>query len=588
MDQITLTINGEQVKVERGLTVLQAAERANIHIPTLCYHRDLMPEGHCRVCLVEIEGQRNLQPACVFPAADGMIVKTNSRKVRDARKVVVELLVSNHPMECLSCRRNQNCELQQLTKELGVEETRFAGDRTLAAVDDSSFVLRDPEKCVLCRRCTRVCHQMQSIGAIGASKRGWETRIGPAFDKPISQIECVYCGQCISYCPTGALRERDAIADVWKALEDPSRFVVVQTAPAVRIAIGEEAGMAPGSIVTGQMVTALRKLGFDRVFDTDFTADLTIMEEGHELIERLNTGGKLPIISSCCPGWIKFAEQFFPDLLGHLSTCKSPQQMFGALAKAVYAKQAGVDPANMVVVSIMPCVAKKFEAQRPEMNASGFQDVDHVLTTRELGQMLREAGIDLPKLPASDYDNPLGESTGAAVIFGATGGVMEAALRTAYEVLTGETLTAVDFVATRGLNGIKTATVPINGLDVKVAVAHGLGNARKLMDQVREGKADYHFIEIMTCPGGCLGGGGQPLPVDNAKRLERAAGIYAADAGMAVRKSHENRDVQRLYKEHLGRPLSHLSHELLHTHYAGRRVRGVACACGATEEGNNE
>ncbi|MFB3880459.1 MAG: NADH-dependent [FeFe] hydrogenase, group A6 [Armatimonadota bacterium] len=586
MDKIRLTIDGETVKAEPGMTVLEAAEMASIHIPTLCYHRDLMPEGHCRVCLVEIEGQRSLQPACVFPAAEGMVVRTNSARAREARKLMVELLVSNHPMECLSCGRNQNCELQQLTKDLGVGEPQFTGDRTLCPVDESSFVLRDPEKCVLCRRCTRVCRQVQSIGAIGTAKRGWETRIGPAFEQPISDIECVYCGQCISYCPTGALRERDAVADVWRALDDPEKFVIVQTAPAVRIAIGEEVGLPPGTIVTGEMVTALRRLGFDRVFDTDFAADLTIMEEAHELLERLNSGGTLPLITSCCPGWVKFAEQYFPDLLGHLSTCKSPQQMFGAVAKAIFAKQARVDPAKVVVVSIMPCVAKKFECERPEMNASGYRDVDYVLTTRELGQMLREAGIDLSKLTAGEYDNPLGGSTGAAVIFGASGGVMEAALRTAYEAVTGETLERVEFTNTRGLNGIKTATIPVGGVEVRIAVAHGLANARKIMDDIREGKADYHFVEIMTCPGGCIGGGGQPLPTNNAKRLERAAGIYAADAGMKVRKSHENPDVQRLYEDYLGKPLSHTAHQLLHTHYGYRPMRGVAvpASVGAEQE----
>jgi len=573
--KIALSINGEKFEAESGMTVLEAARQADVHIPTLCYHRDLRPEGHCRVCLVEIEGQRSLQPACAFPAADGMVVKTNSKKVREARRMVVELLVSNHPLECLQCVRNQNCELQQLAKEVGIEEVRFPGDRTVAEVDDSSYVIRDAEKCVLCRRCTRVCQHVQGIGAIGASNRGWESRIGPAFDRSIAELECVFCGQCINYCPVGALREQDATKAVWAALEDPGEVVVVQTAPAVRVAIGEEMGMAPGGLVTGQMVSALRKLGFDRVFDTNFTADLTIMEEGHELIERLTEGGVLPMITSCCPGWIKFAEQFYPDLLPHISSCKSPQQMFGAVAKTVYAEREGIDPAKMVVVSVMPCVAKKFEAQRPEMRASGYQDVDYVLTTRELGQMLREAGVDLTKLPESDYDRPLGASTGAAVIFGATGGVMEAALRTAYEVVTGKTLEEVEFEDVRGLDGIKAATIPVGGLELKVAVAHELGNVRKIMDQIRAGKADFHFIEVMTCPGGCLGGGGQPIPVCDAVRMERTSAIYRSDVGNPLRKSHENPDIKLLYEEHLGKPLGRKSHELLHTHYAPRAARQV-------------
>ena len=575
MGKITLTINGEKFEAESGQTVLEAAQQAEVHIPTLCYHRDLRPEGHCRVCLVEIEGQRSLQPACSFPASEGMVVRTNSQKVREARRTVVELLVSNHPLECLQCVRNQNCELQQLAKEVGIEEVRFPGEQTVAEVDDSSYVIRDAEKCVLCRRCSRVCQHVQGIGAIGASHRGWDSRIGPAFDRSIAELECVFCGQCINYCPVGALREQDATKAVWAALEDPEKFVVVQTAPAVRVAIGEEAGIPPGGLVTGQMVSALRKLGFDRVFDTNFTADLTIMEEGHELIGRLTQGGVLPIVTSCCPGWIKFAEQFFPDLLPHLSTCKSPQQMFGALAKTVFAEREGLDPSKMVVVSVMPCVAKKFECQRPEMRSSGYQDVDYVLTTRELGQMLREAGVDLGKLPEGDYDSPLGASTGAAVIFGATGGVMEAALRTAYEVVTGKTLEKVEFNDVRGLEGIKVATIPVGDVELKVGVAHGLANARKVMEQVRADNSGFHFIEIMTCPGGCLGGGGQPIPVCDEVRLQRAAAIYRSDEANVLRKSHENPDVQMLYQEHLEKPLGHKSHELLHTHYGARAARQI-------------
>ena len=576
MDTITLTINSQKVEAEPGMTVLEAAQKAHIYIPTLCHHPDLAPEGHCRVCLVKIEGQRTLQPACVTPAADGMVVDTTAKSVREARRLSVELLLSNHPADCLQCVRNQSCELQRLAKEMGIDEIRFQGERPEYPVDDSSFVIRDNEKCVLCRRCMRVCHSIQGVGALAAINRGSETFIGPAFARRMADIVCVNCGQCINYCPTGALREQNAIAQVWKEIEDPDKFVVVQTAPAVRASVGEESGMDSGSLVTGEMVTGLRLLGFDRVFDTDFTADLTIMEEGNELIQRLQSGGVLPLITSCCPGWIKFAEHFYPDLLPNLSTCKSPQQMFGAVAKTYYAEKAGLDPSKMVVVSIMPCTAKKFEAQRPEMHDSGFRDVDYVLTTRELGQMLREAGIDLATLPPSDYDDPLGTSTGAAVIFGATGGVMEAALRTAYEVITGKALPNLDFDEVRGMEGIKTATIPVGAIELKVAVAHGLANARKTLDLIRDGKADFQFLEIMACPGGCLGGGGQPIPIDYGIRRKRAQAIYQADQGLPIRKSHENPVVVRIYQEFLGQPLGHKSHELLHTHYTPRPNPGIA------------
>ena len=575
MKAITLTINGQQVKAEPGATVLEAARAANIYLPTLCYHPDLPPEGHCRLCLVEIEKERGLQPACTFPAAEGMVVHTHTRQVREARRLSLELLLSNHPADCLNCIRSKQCELQTLAAEMGIEENRFEGDRTRAPVDDSSYIIRDNEKCVLCRRCLRVCQGVQGIGALGAAGRGWETAIGPAFHQLMRDVVCVNCGQCINYCPTGALREQDAIAPVWGALTDPDRFVVVQTAPAVRAAIGEEAGMPPGALATGQMVSALRLLGFDRVFDTQFTADLTIMEEGHELLKRLNEGGKLPMLTSCCPGWIKFAEHFYPDLLDHLSTCKSPQQMFGAVAKTYYAQKAQVDPSEMVVVSVMPCTAKKFEAQRPEMNDSGFRDVDHVLTTRELARMLRQAGIDLSTLPEGEYDDPLGTSTGAAVIFGATGGVMEAALRTVYEVVTGETLEQLDFEAARGLDGIREVTASLNGVTVRAAIANGLGNVRKIMDRVRSGEADYHFIEMMACPGGCLAGGGQPIPIDYGIREKRASALYRADREMPLRKSHENPAVKQIYEEYLEQPLGRRSHELLHTHYQSRAPVGA-------------
>jgi NADH-quinone oxidoreductase subunit G/NADP-reducing hydrogenase subunit HndD len=568
---ITLTINGREVTAPAGSTILEAAEQTGIYIPTLCHHPDLKPAGVCRVCLVEVKGQPVLQPACVFPASNGLVVDTDSFAVREARRTTIQLLLSNHPDDCLACVRNRSCELQELAERTGITDRRYAGERNKFQADDSSNVIvRDPEKCILCRRCVGVCQEIQGVGAINVLERGWKSKIGPAFGMELAEAVCVYCGQCIDRCPTGALTEYDATEQVWLALKDPAKFVVVQTAPAVRAAIGEEFDMPAGSLVTEEMVSGLRRLGFDRVFDTDFTADLTIMEEGHELIKRLNEGGPLPLITSCSPGWIRFMEFFYPEMMPNVSTCKSPQQMFGAVAKTYFAEKAGVDPANMVVVSVMPCTAKKFEASRPEMRSSGYQDVDYVLTTRELGKMMRQAGIDLPNLPKGDYDDPLGASTGAAVIFGATGGVMEAALRTAYEVVTGKTLDRVDFMDVRGMDGIKGVTIPLDGIALNVAVAHGLGNARKLLDQVRSGEASYHFIEIMCCPGGCLGGGGQPVPTSPEIRQKRAEAIYLADRQLPIRKSHENQSVQQLYAEFLGKPLSHKSHELLHTHYVAR------------------
>jgi iron-only hydrogenase group A len=571
VDTITLTINGRRITAPAGATVLEAARAAGIHIPTLCYHPDLRPEGACRICLVEVEGQRALQPACMFKASEGLVVKTDTHVVREARRTTVQLLLSGHPDDCLACVRNQNCELQSLAQEMGVRDRRYAGERRQFARDDSSrAIVRDPEKCVLCRRCVRVCQEVQGIGAINVLERGWKSQVAPAFGAGLGEAVCVYCGQCIDRCPTGALTEYDATDEVWGVLRDPDKHVVVQTAPAVRATIGEAFGLPAGSLVTGEMVTGLRRLGFDRVFDTDFAADLTIMEEGHELIERLTQGEKLPLITSCSPGWIRFVEYFYPELLEHVSTCKSPQQMFGAVAKTYYAEKAGVDPAKMVVVSVMPCTAKKFEASRPEMRASGHQDVDYVLTTRELARMMRQAGVDLPGLARGEYDDPLGVSTGAAVIFGATGGVMEAALRTAYEVVTGKSLESLDFEDVRGMEGIKEAKVALDGTTLSVAVAHGLGNARVLLDAVRGGTADYQFIEIMCCPGGCLGGGGQPIPVDAEIRRKRAEAIYEADRLLPIRKSHENPAVQQLYAEFLGKPLSHRAHELLHTTYTRR------------------
>ncbi len=576
MSKITLTINGQPVVAEEGMTILEAAKSVGIHIPTLCYHPDLRVEGVCRICVVEVKGQRLLQPSCAYPVADGMSIQTHSPQVRSARRLITELMLANHPQDCLTCVRSQKCELQKLAQELGIQHVEFRGERKIWPTDDSSAsIVRDPEKCILCKRCLRVCHDIQSVGSLTASGRGWDSTIGTALGRELVDAVCVNCGQCINRCPTGALREKTHIDGVWAALSDPKKHVVVQTAPAVRAALGEEFGMAPGSRVTGKMVTGLRQLGFDRVFDTDFTADLTIMEEGSELIERITQGGVLPQLTSCSPGWIKFIEYFYPELLPHVSTCKSPQQMFGALAKTYYAEKEGVDPKDIVSVSIMPCAAKKFEAERPEMADSGYQDVDYVLTTRELGRMMHEAGIDLTTLEDSAYDDPLGVSTGAAVIFGNTGGVMEAALRTAYAIITGTELEHVEIEAVRGMDGVRSATVQVGDVAVKAAIAHGLANARDILEGIKDGRfSDYHFIEMMCCPGGCIGGGGQPQPTNEEIRKARTAAIYDEDAGMNVRKSHENPAVQKLYKEFLGEPLSHKSHELLHTHYTPRSTDG--------------
>ena len=576
MSEFTIEINGQTLPASSGQTVLEVAKSAGIKIPTLCYHPDLPPMGACRVCLVEIEGERVLQPSCSFPVREGMKVQTHSAAVRKARRSVVELLLSDHPSDCTSCVRNGTCELQALAEDLGIREVRVRVDPPGHLIDESSLaVVRDPDKCILCRRCIQTCDEIQGVSGLRIKGRGYESIVGAPFDTPLGNALCVNCGQCINRCPTGALTEKTHIPQVWAALEDPDSHVVVQTAPAVRIALGEALGMPPGEIVTGKLTSALRALGFDAVFDTDFTADLTIMEEGHELIHRITEGGVLPQLTSCSPGWIKFIEHFYPELLPNVSSCKSPQQMFGALAKTFYAEQAGIDPAKIVSVSVMPCTAKKYEAARPEMNDSGYQDVDYVLTTRELARMIREMGIEFAELPDSDYDDPLGESTGAAVIFGATGGVMEAALRTAYEVITGEQLGNVDITAVRGMEGVREASVQVGDLQVKAAIAHGLSNAAKVLDKVASGEADYHFIEIMACPGGCLGGGGQPVPTSPDIRNARADAIYQADREMPIRRSHENPSIKAIYDKFLGEPLSHKSHHLLHTDYTARTKRAV-------------
>lgn len=571
MELITLNIDNREVQIEKGKTILDAAKKVGIKIPTLCHVKGINEIGACRVCLVEVEGARTLNASCVTPATEGMVVRTNTPRVQKARKLNVELLLGEHNYNCPACIRNLNCELQDVAQMVGIREIRFDHIKSKYGIDDSTpSLVRDPEKCILCRRCVSVCKEIQTVEAIVPLERGIKTVIGPAFHESLANSVCIQCGQCVLACPTGALHEKENIDEVWEALGDPKKHVIVQTAPAIRVAISEEFGSEPGKVSTGKLVAALRRLGFDKVFDTDFTADLTIMEEGSEFLKRLNEGGTLPLLTSCSPGWINFIETFYPELLDNLSTCKSPQQMFGALAKTYYAEKAGIDPADIMSISIMPCVAKKFEAQRPEMNDSGYQDVDYVLTTRELARLIKRAGISFDQLQDEPYDAPLGISTGAGLIFGATGGVMEAALRTVYEIVTGETLANINFNAVRGLTGVKEATVQVGDIGVKIAVAHGIANARALMEKIKSGEGDYHFVEIMCCPGGCIGGGGQPIPTTDEIRAKRIAGIYEGDSAMKIRKSHENPAVQELYKEFLGAPLGEKSHHLLHTSYIPR------------------
>ena len=583
-----ITVNHQPIEVDEGMTIWQACNSIGINIPSLCYFKDISANASCGVCVVEVKGVQALLRSCITEVTEGMEIITDSPRVREARKVNVELLLANHPEDCLQCDRNLNCELQQLAFNLGIHEKRFVRTRKEHVNKDetSLSLVRDPEKCILCGRCVAVCEQIQSVKAIDFSGRGLKTKISTFWDTGLGNSICINCGQCALICPTGAITERSAINEVWNELHDPEKVVVVQTAPAVRVGIGEAMGLPYGSLVTGQMVASLRKLGFSKVFDTDFAADLTIVEEANELVERIENKGTLPMITSCSPGWIKFIEHFFPSSLPHLSTCKSPQQMFGAIAKTYYAEQAGIDPRNIVVVSIMPCTAKKFEARRPEMDDAfrywkeklhlsekeHFYDVDYVLTTRELARMFKEVGIDFSNLPEEEFDSPLGVSTGAGVIFGATGGVMEAALRTAYEVITGSQLTNVDFVAVRGMEGIKEAEIDLNGTRLKVAVAHTLSNARTLLEQIENGTSPYTFIEVMTCPGGCLGGGGQPIPTDEEIRLKRAESIYLEDKNKPIRKSHENPEIQYLYRHFLQKPLSEKAHHLLHTHYVERGI----------------
>lgn len=582
MANLNIKINGMEVSAPAGSTILEAARLANIEIPTLCFLKEINEIGACRICVVEVKGAKSLVASCVYPINEGMEVWTNSPKVLAARKKTLQLLLSNHNRSCLSCVRSGNCELQQLARELGVEDEGFYdGEKTPSEIDDSAaHMIRDNSKCILCRRCVAVCEKTQGIGVIGANERGFATFIGSAFDMGLGETSCVSCGQCIAVCPTGALQEKSQIDDVLAAIADPKKHVIVQTAPAVRAGLGEEFGYPIGTNVEGKMAAALRRIGFDKVFDTDFGADLTIMEEANEFIERVQNGGVLPMITSCSPGWVKYCEHYFPDMTENLSSCKSPQQMFGAIAKSYYAEKEGLDPKDIVSVSIMPCTAKKFEIGRPDEDANGVPDMDYTLTTRELARMIKKVGIKFTTLPDEKFDEPLGISTGAGVIFGATGGVMEAALRTAVETLTGEELKHLDFTDVRGTQGIKEASYNVAGMEVKVAVASGLGNARELLNKVKSGEANYHFIEIMGCPGGCVNGGGQPQQpgyVRNTTDIRglRAKVLYDADAGMPIRKSHENPAIKELYATYLGKPGSEKAHHLLHTTYVKRKVNNI-------------
>ena len=590
--KVNLKINNIPISVREGTTILEAAKMLNFNIPTLCHHPDLSIAGNCRVCVVEVKGSKLLAASCATPVAEGMEVLTNSEKVRTARKHVIELLLSEHNSDCTRCFKNGSCELQELAAEYRIGEYTFMNLLKFKnfRVDRSSpSIMKDDTKCIRCQRCVRTCDELQGIGALTVAYKGDKQQISTFMGKPISEVVCTNCGQCVNRCPTAALVEQTYIEEVWKAINNPEKFVVVQTAPAIRAALGEELGFPPGMRVTGKLVSALKLVGFDSVLDTDFTADLTIVEETAELLGRLkralvdNETVALPMMTSCSPGWIKFQEHLFPDMLDNLSTCKSPQQMFGALSKTYYARKKGIDPSNMVSVSIMPCTAKKFEAKRPEMRDSGYQDVDYVLTTRELAMMIRQTGIDFMKLSDEHYDSLMGASTGAAVIFGATGGVMEAALRTAWEIVTGTEVPfeKLNITPVRGFGGIKSASLTLTnvkpeysfleGVELKVAVAHGLANAKKLVEGIRRGDLQFHFVEVMACPGGCIGGGGQPIPTSSEIRSKRVAAIYAEDMGLPIRKSHDNPEVKLLYKLFLGEPNSHKAHDLLHTHYKPRK-----------------
>ena len=583
--KINLTIDRHNLSVPEGMTILEAARLVGIDIPTLC-HIDLKgtcvknAPASCRICVVEVQGRRNLAPACSTKCTEGMVVKTSTLRVMNARKIVTELLLSDHPNECLTCPKSGDCELQNLALRFNIREMPFnGGELSLRKRETTASIVRNMDKCIFCRRCESVCNEVQTVGALGAIRRGFNTTIAPAFDKMMTESECTYCGQCVAVCPVGALTERDHTNKLLEDLSDPDKTVIVQTAPAVRAALGEEFGMEPGTLVTGKMVTALRELGFDYVFDTDFAADLTIMEEGSEIMERLENhlhgdkSMKLPILTSCCPAWVNFFEHYFPDMLDIPSTARSPQQMFGSIAKSYWAEKMGIPREKLVVVSIMPCLAKKYECDRPEFKTNGNPDVDYSLSTREIARLIKRSNITLASLPDSDFDMPLGESTGAGVIFGASGGVMEAALRSIYELHTGKKLEKIEFENVRGTEGLRRATIDIGGFALNVGIAHGLGNARKLLNEIRAGHSDYHVIEIMACPGGCIGGGGQPIHHGNSAILQaRTQALYREDCGKQLRKSHENPFIIQLYEEYLGKPLSEKAHALLHTHYFNKKI----------------
>jgi NADP-reducing hydrogenase subunit HndD len=587
METVKLTIDNKVVEVPRGTTLNKAARQLGIEIPTLCYMElhDLNIENNpagCRICVVEVQGRRNLAPSCVTKCEENMVVKTHTTRVLNARRTVMEFILSDHPKDCLICLKSGNCELQSMAHQLGIREIPGQDIAAMSTYrkDTSPSIVRDLDKCILCRRCEMMCNTVQTVGALSAVNRGFMATVAPAFEQNLEYSTCTYCGQCVAVCPTGALTEVDHTPEVLRALADPAKTVIVQTAPAVRAALGELFGMEPGTLVTGKMVTALRALGFDYVFDTDFAADLTIMEEGTELLDRLtrhlngDTTAKLPILTSCCPGWVNFFEEYFPDLKDIPSTSKSPQQMFGAIAKTYFADKIKVDRKDLVVVSIMPCLAKKYECQRDEFSVDGNRDVDFSISTRELAAFIKQANLDLNTLEESSFDAPLGESTGAGVIFGTTGGVIEAAVRTAYEVYTGKKLERLDFTELRGLGGVRSATIDFNGLGLNIGIAHGLGNARKLLDDVRSGKSQFHAIEVMACPGGCIGGGGQPLHHGNSDIIKaRAAAIYREDKEKPLRKSHENPFIIKLYEEFLGKPNSEKAHHLLHTHYFDKKKK---------------
>ncbi|MEJ5316882.1 MAG: NADH-dependent [FeFe] hydrogenase, group A6 [Tenuifilum sp.] len=585
METVKLTIDNKQVEVPKGTTIYKAARKLGIDIPVLCYMElhDLGVENKpagCRICVVEVEGRRNLAPSCATECAEGMVVKTHTTRVINARRTVMELILSDHPKDCLTCPKSGRCDLQDMAIKLGIREIpgQEYAEMSTYKKDFSPSIIRDVDKCIMCRRCETMCNEVQTVGALSAVNRGFMAVVAPAFEQDLEKSPCTYCGQCVAVCPTGALTEVDHTTKVIRAIADPTKTVLVQTAPAVRAALGEEFGMKPGTLVTGKMVAALRQIGFDYVFDTDFAADLTIMEEGTELLDRLtrflngDKNVKLPILTSCCPGWVNFFEHNFTDMLDVPSSAKSPQQMFGAIAKSYFAEKLGKKREELVVVSVMPCLAKKYECQRDEFKVDGNQDVDFSISTRELAHLIKEFNINFEELPDDDFDRPLGESTGAGVIFGATGGVIEAAVRTAYEVYTGKPLPRIDFTELRGMEGIRSATIDFNGLPINIGIAHGLGNARKLLEDVRSGKANYHAIEVMACPGGCIGGGGQPLHHGNSAIIKaRMEAIYREDAGKPIRKSHENPYIVKLYEEFLGKPMSEKAHHLLHTHYFSKK-----------------